>query len=243
MPRDPPDRPRRHHRSGTLGPLAGQGRAGQEQRHPVRRRPYAHACKRRGVLPREKYSAGRQLRRHPGESKHRRRRAGDTAQPACRTGDAGRRRGQAHPCAEAAHARPAERPGHRRCGQESRYHARGRLQSPLPSFDRRNAKPSGRRPARPGHVHGGAAHHQHRTVHRSRQLAGAARRGAGRRPHRGRRAFHRPHDRVRRHGARRALHHRPLHSRPLGRHVERHAALREAARPDCCSARSRPPPR
>ena len=39
-----------------------------------------------------------------------------------------------------------------------------------------------------------------RPVHPGRQLAGPARRGAGRRDHRGRRAFHRSHDRVRRSG-------------------------------------------
>ena len=73
----------------------------------------------------------------------------------------------------------------------------------------------------------GDAHHLDRPVHPGRQLARAAGRGAGRRDHRGRRAFDRPHDRVRRPGARRARDHRPLHRRAVGRHHQHHAALQE----------------
>ena len=169
-------------------------------------------AQRRGLLPREGHSAARPLRGHSRRQDHRRRGAGDAAQPARRAGD-GRRRPPASisMCEKPLTLdRPSAR-GRRRRGQESRHRAGGRLQPPLSSLGGRDPQAPRRRPARPGDVDGRPAHHLDRAVHRRRQLAGAARRGAGRRADRGRRAFHRPHDRVRRPGARRALHHRPLH--------------------------------
>ena len=64
---------------------------------------------RRGLLPREEHPAARPLRGCAGEPGHRRGGAGDAAQPARRAGDGGGGRRQAHPCREAADARPAER--------------------------------------------------------------------------------------------------------------------------------------
>ena len=127
---------------------------------------------RRGFLPREKNSAARQLRGHPGGQDDRRRGAGDAAQPACRTGDAGRRRRQAYSCAKAADARSAERQGRSRGGEKCWRHAGGRVQPPLPSFDGGIAQARRRRTARPGDVHGSAAHHQHGTVHPGRTTGG-----------------------------------------------------------------------
>ncbi len=161
------------------------------------------------------------------DPRYRRRGAGDAAQPACRAGDGRRRRRQARPCREAADARPAERRGRGRRRQARRHRAGGRLQPALPSVGGRNPQAPRQRPARPGDVDGRHAHHLDRAVHPGRQLACAAGRGAGRRDHRGRRAFDRPHDRVRRPRARRARDHRPLHRRAVRRHHQHHAALQE----------------
>ena len=48
-------------RAGTLGPLVGRVGAGQERRHPLRRRPHPHARGGRRLLPRPGHPAGRQL--------------------------------------------------------------------------------------------------------------------------------------------------------------------------------------
>ena len=159
---------------------------------------------------REKACRSRQLRRDPGRSEHRRGRARDAAQPA---------RGQVAAAAAGKHIHvekpiTLDRPARmRRSRPRARPASCWRSVLPaLPSVGRRDPRAARGRPARRGRLDGGAAHHQHRPVHPAGQLARRARGGAGRRTHRGRRAFARPHDRVRRPGARRALRDRPLHS-------------------------------
>ena len=88
------------------------------------------------------------------DPRHRRRGAGDAAQPARRAGDGRGRRRQARPCREAADARPAERGGRGRRGEARRHRAGGRLQPALPSVGGRNPQAPRRRPARPGDVDG-----------------------------------------------------------------------------------------
>src|SRR5580692_548383 len=60
--------PRRHHRTGTLGPLAGRVGCRQCRRHQVRARLYPYAGERGGFLPRQEHSARRQLRADPARS-------------------------------------------------------------------------------------------------------------------------------------------------------------------------------
>ena len=221
------DRPRRHRRAGRWGRSLVNAVHGKTDAIRFTAAYTRTRGERRGLLPREGHPAARPLRGRAGEPRHRRGGAGDAAQPARRAGDGRGGRRQAHPCREAADARPAERRGRGRGGEARRHRAGGRLQPALSSERGRDPEAARRRPARPGDVDGGDAHHLDRAVHRRRQLARAAGRGAGRRAHRGRRAFDRRHDRVRRRGARRAGDHRPLHPGPVGRHHQRHAALQE----------------
>ena len=221
--------PRRHHRAGPLGPLAGRRGARQDRRHPLRRRLYPHARDGGRLLPRRRPCRSRTAIEESSPIPISTRwcwppRTARMPSRSLAAAVAGKHihvekpitldRGSADAAVAAAHKR--------------RHRAGGRLQPALPSVGRGNPQAPGRRPARHGDVHGGAAHHlDRRSSSPPDNWRAAAGRSAGRRAHRGRRAFDRPHDRVRRPGARRALRHRPLHARPVRRHHQRHAAFRE----------------
>ena len=178
---------------------------GKSDGHRFRRRPYPHARQRRGFLPRAGHclwpTATSAFSPIPGvdavvlatpHSVH--------EQQILAAAAAGK---HIH-VREADHARPRRaRTGGRRRAQ-GRRGAGGRLLPALSSLARGDTAADRRRAARHHHLHGGAAHHQHRAVHPARQLARRRPGSAGRRAHRGRRAFTRSHDRVRRPRARRA---------------------------------------
>ena len=149
--------------------------------------------------------------RHPRRSEDRRGGAGDAAQPARAADPGGGRCRQAHPRREADHARSAERGRGGRRRAQGRRRAGGRLLPALPSVGGRDPQAPDGRPARA--VVSMVAQHTTSTgtVHPAGQLARRARGGAGRRVDRGRRAFARSHDRVRRPGARRPMRDRALH--------------------------------
>ena len=177
------------------------------------------------------------------DPRHRRRRAGDAAQPARRAGD-GRRPSPASTSMSRSRSRSTGRAREAAvaAAQAGRRRAGGRLQPALPSLGGRDPQAPRRRPARQGDVDGRAAHHLDRQFIPADNWRAQPDEAPGGAHHRGRRAFDRPHDRVRRPGARRALHHRPLLFRARRTTPPTSCCASRAAPPGSCSARSRPPP-